>query len=294
MAWDPIGNLKQEVYDSLSEATIDILSSTFSYLNSKVSEVGGLTSQTPQSWNATIFSFINNISENVIIPIAGVIITYVLIYELITMVIDKNNFHEFDSSLFIRYIFKACIAVYFVSHTSEIVEAIFEVGGTVAQNATGYIHGNTNLMLEAQLRTLLQAEGTDLSLLDVFSCFCMALLLWVAVMCMGIYIAIIMYGRFMEIYLYMSVAPIPFATLTNREWGTIGTGYVKSLLALAFQGFLIMVCIGVYSTLISGLGASISGSTFRDALFEIIIYTALLAVAIGKTGSLSKSIFGTH
>ena len=128
MAWDPIGNLKQEVYDSLSEATIDILSSTFSYLNSKVSEVGGLTSQTPQSWNATIFSFINNISENVIIPIAGVIITYVLIYELITMVIDKNNFHEFDSSLFIRYIFKACIAVYFVSHTSEIVEAIFEVG----------------------------------------------------------------------------------------------------------------------------------------------------------------------
>ncbi len=294
MAWDPIGNLKQEVYDSLSEATIDILSSTFSYLNSKVSEVGGLTSQTPQGWNATIFSFINNISENVIIPIAGVIITYVLIYELITMVIDKNNFHEFDSSLFIRYIFKACIAVYFVSHTSEIVEAIFEVGGTVAQNATGYIHGNTNLMLEAQLRTLLQAEGTDLSLLDVFSCFCMALLLWVAVMCMGIYIAIIMYGRFMEIYLYMSVAPIPFATLTNREWGTIGTGYVKSLLALAFQGFLIMVCIGVYSTLISGLGTSISGSTFRDALFEIIIYTALLAVAIGKTGSLSKSIFGTH
>lgn len=292
MGW--VENLLDKANESLKTATVNILSNTFSYLNGKVSEVGGLTSQTPESWNNTIFQFINQISENVIVPVAGVIISYVLIYELITMVMDKNNFHEFDTSLFIRYIFKASIAIYFVSHTAEIVEAIFELGGYVAQQATGFLTADSNLDLGTQLQTLLEAKGDDLTLIDTFGCFCMALVVWIAVMVMGIYIAIIMYGRFMEIYLYMSVAPIPFATLTNKEWGTIGTSYIKSILALAFQGFLIMVAIGIYSTLIQGLAATVSGSEFRDALFEIIIYTVILAVAIGKTGSMSKTLFGTH
>lgn len=279
---------------ALQESTGNILSNTFDYLNSKVTEVGGLTSETPESWNSTIFDFIGKMSENVVLPIAGIIISYVLIYELITMIMDKNNFHEFDTSLFIRYIIKACIAVVIVAHTAEIVEAIFELGGQIAADATAEITESTDLSLGNSLKDLLEDQWDDMTLMDLFGCFCMSLVVWIAVMGMGIYIAIIMYGRFMEIYLYTSVAPIPFATMSNREWGSIGTNYLKGIIALAFQGFLIMVCIGIYATLISGLAGTVSGSEFRDALFEVLIYTILLAVSIGKTGSLSKSIFGTH
>lgn len=294
MGWDIVDNLKDEAKNALQESCGNILSDTFAYLNVRVNEVGGLTSQTPQGWNGVIFNFIDTLSDNVIIPIAGVIISYVLIYELITMLMDKNNFHEFDTSLFIRYIFKAAIAVMLVSHTSQIVEGIFEVGGTIAAQATAQITGDLDISLGDSLKTMLSDNYDTMGLMELFGDFIMSMVLYIAVQAMGIYIAIIMYGRFMEIYLYMSVAPIPFATFGNKEWGQIGTNYIKAILGLAFQGFLIMACIGIYSTLISDLGTQIQGRAFTDALFQILIYTILLAVTIGKTGSFAKSIFGAH
>ena len=282
------------VKNTLQESCGNILSDTFAYLNVRVNEVGGLTSQTPQSWNGVIFNFIDTLSDNVIIPIAGIIISYVLIYELISMIMDKNNFHEFDTSLFIRYIFKAAIAVMLVSHTDEIVEAIFEVGGQIAAQATVQITGDLDISVGDKLKDMLAENYADMELMELLGDFIMSLVVYIAVQIMGIYIAIIMYGRFMEIYLYMSVAPIPFATFGNKEWGQIGTNYIKSILGLAFQGFLIMACIGIYSTLISSLGTEIEGRAFTDALFQILIYTVLLAVTIGKTGSFAKSIFGAH
>ncbi|MBR1700604.1 MAG: hypothetical protein IJ716_01480 [Lachnospiraceae bacterium] len=268
------------------------LRSTFSVIDDRVSETGYMVSLTPQGWNGTIFNFIHDLSETVIIPIAGLIITYVLIYELLTMVMDKNNFHDFDSSLFFRYLGKACIAVVLVSHTSEIVEALFEVGGNIAATATSHISGSTNLNMDYALYNLLWDQIDTMSLAELAFMVIETLIIRFAVLIMGIYIMVLMYGRFMEIYLYMSVAPIPFATLTNKEWGSIGTNYIRCIIALAFQGFLIMACVGIYATLISSLNTA--GTSFADLLNEILIYTVLLVTALGKTSSFSKSIFNAH
>lgn len=279
----------------LESAIAAVLSNTFTNLNTNVNASTGLAGATPQIWNPTIFGFIQGVSENVIIPLSGIVITYVLVYELITMVIDKNNFHEFDTSLFIRYIGKAVIAVLLVTHSAEIIEALFEAGGSIVRDVTTEIGvANYDISIGDTLNSMLTSGSSDYTVNELVVFLLISILLWIAIWCMSIYIMVIMYGRFMEIYLYMSVAPMAFATMTNREWGNIGTNYLRSMLALAFQGFLIMVCCGIYSTLILNLGTLTADDDFGQAICQVLIYTLVLAVALGKTGSLSKSLFGAH
>lgn len=291
----------QQILDAIDQFFTDILvnmlegnlSGVFNALDGKVGEISGYATETPESWNGTIFGFITNLSETVIVPIAGLVITYVLIYELITMVMDKNNFHDFDSSLFFRYLGKACIAVVIVSHTQEIVEALFEVGSDIAASVTGEI-GGTSLNVETTLFPMIESEALSMSIGTLFMNVIETLVIRFVVLIIGLYVKLIIYSRFIEIYLYMSIAPIPFATMTNREWGSIGTNYLRGLLALAFQAFLIMACVGIYSTLISSMASINSMGTFSNALHEILIYTALLAVSLSRTSSIAKSIFNTH
>ena len=245
------------------------LEGMFTDVNTKVGTIAGEVSQTPSAWNAGIFNMIKNLSDTVIIPIAGIIITYVLCYELITMVIDKNNMHEFDTSLFFRYLFKACIAVMLLSKTSDIVMAIFDVGGHMVSEAASAITGSTSLdvgatiqsMFSSQLSTMEIGELIGLGIETMFCSFCMKI--------MSVLITVILYGRMIEIYLYVSVAPMPFATLVNREWGSIGSNYIKGCIALAFQGFFIMVCVAIYAVLVNAVTVA---SNLHSALWQVMAY----------------------
>lgn len=287
--------ISQWFKDGLVGMLEENLSDCFSTLDSQVNKVGGIVSMTPQSWNGTIYNFITGLCDTVIVPIAGLVITYVLIYELITMVMDKNNFHDFDSSLFFRYLGKACIAVVLVSHTQEIVEALFEVGGELATSVTGLLTGNPSLNVNTTLFPMISSAATTMTIGQLIKSVLETLIIRLVVRMISIYVIFLMYSRFVEIYLYMSIAPIPFATMTNREWGSVGTNYLRGLLALAFQAFLIMALIGIYSTLVNSLGTDISSmANFNEALDQIMIYTLLLAMTLGKTSSIAKSIFNTH
>ncbi len=278
----------------LTDAITAVLKSAFSNINTNVDLTNTFVEKTPKEWNSTIFDFITTISDNIIVPIAGIVITYVLVYELISMIVDKNNFHEFDTSLFIRYIFKAGIAVELVVHSSEIIEAIFEVGGSIVQSVSKQITGSVTIDVADTLTKMLFYDHDEFTMSELMLYLLLACVIWLALWGMSLYIIITLYGRFIEIYLYMSLSPIAFATITNREWGNIGTNYLRGMLALAFQGFLIMVCVGIYSTLILNLGSLSESSKFGPAICEILIYTIVLVVAIGKTGSLSKTLFGAH
>ena len=108
---------------------------------------------------------------------------------------------------------------------------------------------------------------------------------------LSVIITVILYGRMIEIYLYTSVAPIPFATMTNKEWGNIGNNYLKGLFALAFQGFFMLVCVGIYAVLVNSMVIS---TNLHGAMFSVAAYTVVLAFSLFKTGSLSKSIFNAH
>lgn len=267
------------------------LTAMFTDVNDKVGTIAGQVSKTPSTWNTGIFNMIKNLSENVVVPIAGMIITFVLCYELITMVMEKNNMHDFDSSLFFRYLFKACIAVWLLSNTFDIAMAVFDVGSHIVTSAGAGISGSTNLDVEATLTSMFEGSIDSMGIGELIGLGMETMIISFCMKIMSVLITVILYGRMIEIYLYVSVAPIPFSTWTNREWGSIGSNYFKGLLALAFQGFFIMVCVAIYAVLVSGISVA---DNLHSALWAVAAYTVILCFSLFKTGSLSKSIFNAH
>jgi len=266
------------------------LSTMFGDVNEKVGSIAGEVGQTPQAWNASIFSMIRTLSENVIVPVAGLVITYVLCYELITMITDKNNMHDVDTFMFFKWFFKSWVAVYLVTHTFDITMAVFELAQHVVGGAAGVIGNNTNINVNAVLSSM-QSQLGSMEIPELLLLVMETSLVSLCMKIMSILITVILYGRMIEIYLYCSVAPIPFATMTNREWGQIGNNYLRSLFALGFQGFLIMVCVGIYAVLVNSM---IIANNLHSAIFSLASYTVILCFSLFKSGALAKSIFNAH
>lgn len=262
----------------------------FNDVNQKVGTIATEVGKTPQQWNASVFSIIENLSNSVIVPIAGLIITFVLCYELISMIIDKNNMHDVDTFMFFKYFFKACVAVLIVSNTFNLIMAVFDVGQHIVSNSAGVIAGNTNINISSaltNLRPTLEAMGTG----ELFLLMLETALVSLCMKILSVCITVVIFGRMIEIYLYSSVGAIPFATMANREWGQVGSNYLRGLVALAFQGFFIMVCVGIYAALVNNFTAT---SDIHSTIFSIAAYTVVLCFTLFKTGSISKSIFNAH
>lgn len=286
------------ILDSINEWIKEILigaingnlSTMFGDVNEKVGSIAGEVGQTPQAWNASIFSMIRTLSENVIVPIAGLVITYVLCYELITMITDKNNMHDVDTFMFFKWFFKSWVAVYLVTHTFDITMAVFELAQHVVGGAAGVIGGNTSINVNSALSSM-QSQLGSMEIPELLLLVMETSLVSLCMKIMSILITVILYGRMIEIYLYCSVAPIPFATMTNREWGQIGNNYLRSLFALGFQGFLIMICVGIYAVLVNTM---IIANNLHSAIFSLASYTVILCFSLFKSGALAKSIFNAH
>lgn len=266
------------------------LSTMFGDVNDKVGTIAAEVGKTPQAWNANIFSMIQTLSENVIVPIAGLVITYVLCYELISMVIDRNNLHDLDTFLFFKWFFKAWVAVFLVTHTFDITMAVFDVAQHVVARSAGVVVGSTSIDAAAALLSL-QGGLDSLEIPELLLLTMETTLVSFGMKIMSIIITVVVYGRMIEIYLYCSVSPIPFATLTNREWGQIGNNYLRSLIALGFQGFLIMVCVGIYAVLVKSM---VIADDLHTAIFSLAAYTVLLCFMLLRSGSIAKSLFAAH
>ncbi|MCR4992754.1 MAG: hypothetical protein K6A45_06890 [Lachnospiraceae bacterium] len=269
----------------------DNLSALFVQLNNNVAGVSVEVSQTPSSWNGGIFSIVQTLSETVIVPIAAVIITYVLCYELISMLIDRNNMHDFDTALFLKYIFKAGIAVFLLSKTSDIVMAMFDLGSQMTMKAGVAIYHEAGIPDIASDVIAIHARLDSMTTGELWSFVFETMFAKLIINIMSVLVTVIMYGRMIEIYLYVSCAPIPFATLGNKEWGSIGTNYIKSIFALALQGFFIMVCVGIYAALVSGL---VVADDLSDAVWQLMAHTVVLCFSLFKTGSLAKAIMNAR
>lgn len=279
------------IKDMLTSWVTSNLTNMFNDVNDKVGQVAVEVGKTPSTWNSSIFAMVRNISDTVMVPIAGMIISAILCYELITMIMDKNNMHDFDTSLFIRYLGKACIAVVLLSKTFDITMAIFDVGNHIVINAAGAINATATIDVEATLLSMFTNQLSGMSMGELFGLGLETMIVSFGMKIMSAVITVIIFGRMIEIYLYISVAPVPFSTLGNREWGSIGTNYIKALIALAFQGFFLMVCVGIYSALVASL--SVAGN-IHSALWTIVAYTVVLCFSMGKTSSLSRSIMHAH
>ena len=257
----------------------------FAHVNDEVGNIAGLVGATPFDYNSEIYNMIRTLSETVIIPIAGIILTFVLCYELIQMILEKNNMAEFDIANIYKWIMKTFIAVFILTHTFDITMAVFDVAQHVVNSSAGIIQGS--LDADVVLDNLADYLAT-LSLGELFGLWMESNILGLAMRAISLCIFIIIHGRMIEIYLTISIAPIPFSTMANREWGSIGNNYLKSLFALGFQGFLIMVCVAIYAVL---LRTSTSGD-IQTSLWSAVGFTLLLCLTLFKSGSLSKAIFG--
>ena len=266
-------------------------SGLFTDVNNEVQEVAAQVGTSPAAWNAGVFSLIKRLSETVVLPIAGMILTFVMCYELISLIIDKNNMHEIDTWIFFKWFFKTFAAVMILSNTFNIVLAVFDVAQSVVNNAAGIIGGSTSI--PPDLLTNLETTLQSMDIGPLLGLWLQSFIVRLTTVALNIMIFVIVYGRMIEIYLLTSLAPIPFATVGNREIGHVGHNYFKSLLAIAFQGFLILVCIAIYAVLVQSISTA-GAADIIGAVWQVMGYTVLLCFTLFKTGTLAKSIFGAH
>ncbi|MDR1322181.1 MAG: hypothetical protein LBK56_12300 [Gracilibacteraceae bacterium] len=282
--------LTEWIRQGLIEAIIGRFTGIYDSINRQVGEIAVNVGQTPQGWNPGVFSMIKTLSDTVVVPVAGIILTFVLCYELISMVIEKNNMANFEVFTIYKWIIKTFCAVYILTHTFDIVMGIFSLAQHVVSGSAGVISGDLDLSVDAALADL-QVMLETMGMWELIGLWLESFIISLSLQAMTICVFIVIFGRMIEIYLTVSVAPIPLATMANREWGQIGAGYLKSLFALAFQGFLIMVCVAIYAVLTKNIP---SGGNPHASILITLAYTILLVFTLMKTSSLAKNLFGAR
>ena len=291
---NPMDFLWEKVTEWLKQLLIDGITSNltgmFDATNQRVAEISGQVGQTPQGWNSSIFSMIQNLSESVIVPIAGAILAIVMTIELIQLITERNNMNDVDTWMFFKWAFKSAAAVLIVTNTWNIVMGIFDAAQSVVASASGVVISDTSIDVASVLTDLeTKLEAMDIGpLLGLwFQSMFVGLCTWAITIC----IFIVIYGRMIEIYLVTSIAPIPMATMLGKEWGNMGQNYLRSLLALGFQAFLIIVCVAIYAVLVQNIAAI---DDISAAIWTCMGYTVLLCFCLFKTSSLAKGVFNAH
>lgn len=282
--------IEEWVKSILVDGIVKALAGMFDSVNNQVADISGQIALTPQGWNESIFNMIRSLSDSIILPIAGAILAFVMTLELIQMITDRNNLHDMDTWMFFKWVFKSAAAVLIVSNTWNIVMGIFEASQSVVSNAAGLIQGSTAIDIST-VTTDLEARLMEMELGELYGLWIQAQLVGITMWALTICIFIVIYGRMIEIYLVTSIAPIPMAAMLGKEWGGMGQNYLRSLLALGFQAFLIIVCVAIYAVLVQNIAVQ---PDISRAIWTCMGYTVLLCFTLFKTGSLSKSIFNAH
>ena len=274
----------------LISGIISNLSGLFDGVNERVSEISTQVGMTPQGWNGSIYGMIRSLSDSVILPVAGLILAFVMTLELIQLITEKNNMHDVDTWIFLKWIFKKACAVLIVTNTWSIIMGVFDAAQSVVNRSAGVIIADTSINLD-NVVTDLEAHLMEMDVGPLFGLWFQSLFVGITMWVLTICIFIVIYGRMIEIYLVTSVAPIPMASMVNREWGQMGQNYLRSLFALGFQAFLIIICVAVYAVLVRNIGAV---ADISKAIWTCMGYTVLLCFTLFKTGSLAKSVFNAH
>lgn len=283
----------QQITEWLKEVIISAimgnLSGMFESVNTQVGEIATSVGMTPANFSPEVFAMVRNVSELVIIPIAGLILTFIACYELIQMIIDHNNLANFETWIFFKWVFKTFMAVMLITNTFNITMAVFDVAQHVVNSSAGIIAGDT--AIDATALEQLEETLNGMELGPLIGLLMQSFVIQFTMSALAIVIFVIVYGRMIEIYLMVSLAPIPFSTFGNREQSQIGQNYLRSLFAIGFQGFLIIICVGVYAVLVQSVAFS---DDIIASIWGVMGYTVLLCFTLFKTGGLAKSVFSAH
>lgn len=284
-----INQITEWLKEMLVSGIMSNLSGMFDSVNQQVADVASEVGTTPANFSPGVFALIQNISESVILPIAGMILTFIVCYELIQLIIDHNNLANFETFIFFKWIFKTFLAVMLITNTFNITMTVFDVAQSVVNRSAGIVSGST--AVSSDMLTAMEETLETMEIGPLIGVFIQSLIVQVTMYALSVAIFVIVYGRMVEIYLMTSLAPIPFATFGNREQSQIGQNYLRSLIALGFQGFLIIICVGIYAVLLQSVSVT---DDIISSLWGVMGYTVLLVFALFKTGSISKSVFNAH
>ena len=288
-----MNSLFDKITDWLKEMLVggimDNLSGLFDSVNDQVGEIAGNVGASPASFSPEVFSLIRNISESVIIPIAGLILTFIACYELIQLIIEHNNLANFETWIFFKWIFKTFVAVMLITNTFNITMEVFYETQHVVTSSAGIITAYT--AVDASALENLEETLMDMDLGPLLGLWLQSIIVQITMSALSILIFVIVYGRMIEIYLMVSLAPIPFSTFGSREQSQIGQNYLRSLLALGFQGFLILICVGIYAVMVQGIAFT---DDVIGSIWGVMGYTVLLCFTLFKTGTLAKGVFNCH
>ena len=286
--------IKQAIVDWLREilvgGIISNLSGLYDSTNTRVAEIAGQVGTTPAAWNSSIYNMIRSLSDNVILPIAGVVLAFVMTLELIQLIVDRNNMHDVDTWMIFKWVFKSAAAILIVTNTWNIVMGVFDMAQSVVAQAAGIINSDASIDISSVM-TDLEPRLMEMDLGPLFGLWFQSLFIGITMWALYICIFIVIYGRMIEIYLVTSVAPVPMAAMMGKEWGGMGQNYLRSLLALGFQAFLIIVCVAIYAVLVQNIALE---DDIIMAIWSCVGYTVLLCFTLFKTGSLAKSVFQAH
>ena len=285
--WSAISDWLKEL---LVSGILSNLSGMFDGVNEKVGDIAVQVGTTPEAWNGGIFNMVRSLSDTVVLPVAGLVLAFVMTLDLVQILMDKNNFHDIETVVFFRWMFKTACAVLIVSNTWNIVMGVFDMAQSVVSASAGVIAGSASIDL-ATLIPDLESRLNDMGLGALLGLWFQSLIVGVTMWALTVCVFIIVYGRMIEIYLVTSMAPVPMAAMMGREFGNMGQNYLRSLFALGFQAFLIMVCVGIYAVLVQNIAVSADVSA---AIWTCVGYTVLLCFTLFKTGSLAKSLFAAH
>ena len=289
-----MGSILEKIEQALKDILIGWIESNltnmFTDVNEKVGTIAAEVGQTPSGWNGGVYQMIRGLSENVIVPIAGIIITFVLCYELISMITEKNNLHDVDTWMIFKWVFKSAAAILIVTNTWNIVMGVFDMAQSVVAQAAGIINSDASIDISSVM-TDLEPRLMEMDLGPLFGLWFQSLFIGITMWALYICIFIVIYGRMIEIYLVTSVAPVPMAAMMGKEWGGMGQNYLRSLLALGFQAFLIIVCVAIYAVLVQNIALE---DDIIMAIWSCVGYTVLLCFTLFKTSSLAKSVFQAH
>ena len=287
LLWQKITEWLKQV---LISGITDNLTGMFDATNQKVAEISAQVGTTPQAWNGSIYNMIHTLSESVIVPIAGAILAFVMTLELMQMITEKNNLGDVDTWMFFKWAFKSAAAILIVTNTWNIVMGVFDMAQSVVSRASGVIVSDASIDISTVMTDLASRLGA-MEVGPLFGLWFQSLFAGICTWALTICIFIVIYGRMIEIYLVTSLAPIPMATMLNREWGSMGQNYLRSLLALGFQAFLIIVCVAIYAVLVRNISAT---TDISAAIWTCLGYTVLLCFCLFKTSSLAKGVFNAH
>lgn len=285
---DLFGKIEEFFKDIIIDVIKDNLSAMLIDINEKVGTIAGEVGKTPSSWNSEVFTFIKSINTNVVLPIAAIILTAILCMELIQVVMNKNSMHDIDTFDFFKYIIKMWIAVWLVSHAFEFSMAVFDVAQEMVGKAAGVVGNSANI-----------TSGNFDAMVDALKTKELGILIGIALetglvkfslTALSVLITVILYGRMIEIYIYCSIAAIPFSTMGNKEWGSIGTNYIKSLFALGLQGLFILIFFGIYAVLVK----TVNFTDMHTSILQVLAYGLILGIMMMKSGSIAKAILNSH